>query len=636
MKAVFKSALQLMCAALMLCRPTLAQDDKLEPVRTSITVVEKISAEAPANVTDIDQKQLEQIPGVNADDRLRDLPGFSLFRRSSSLVAHPTTQGVSLRGIGSSGASRTLVLWDGVPVNDAFGGWVYWTRFPVDDVARVEISRGASTSLFGNLAMGGVISLWSREPERRRLHASYEGGNRNTHNLSAGWSDLWSHWAVSGEARAFTTDGFFIVPTSVRGPVDQPASVRFATGIARIDWFGRADRVFAKADVLAEERHNGTELQRNSTGLGEVAVHYAHNSGREAFSVLGFYSTEQFHSIFSSINAERTFERLTDRQTVPANGLGADALWQHDGSHWHAMLGADVNRAHGFSTDHLTGGVNVGGGTRLQHGVFGEGNLTAGPATFFGGLRHDFTGQGREFVSPSGGLSVGRGRWRGRGAVYRSFRAPTLNELYRNFRQGNALTEANAGLRPETLFGTEVGLDIINESSRIRVTAYRNSIADLIANVTLNASPTLILRQRQNAGSALNRGAEIEGEQRWRNWRCRAGYLFVDSRLITGLRVPQIPKHQGSAQLVYQRGGTTASAGIRSFSSQFDDDRNQFLLPGFATVQLYVQRRLAKNLAALLEFENLLDRQYLTAFSPTPAIGTPRLWRAGLRWDGSL
>lgn len=81
---------------------------------------------------------------------------------------------------------------------------------------------------------------------------------------------------------------------------------------------------------------------------------------------------------------------------------------------------------------------------------------------------------------------------------------------------------------------------------------------------------------------------------------------------------------------------TTASAGVRSFSSQFDDDRNQFLLPGFATVQLYAQRRLAKNFSALLEFENLLDRQYLTAFSPTPAIGTPRLWRAGLRWDGSL
>ena len=112
------------------------QDNKLEPVHTSITIVENISTEAPANVLVIGQKQLQVIPGVNLDDRLRDVPGFSLFRRSSGLAAHPTTQGVSLRGIGSSGASRTLLLWEGVPVNDPFGGWVYWTRFPPGEIAR--------------------------------------------------------------------------------------------------------------------------------------------------------------------------------------------------------------------------------------------------------------------------------------------------------------------------------------------------------------------------------------------------------------------------------------------------------------------------------------------------------------------
>jgi len=614
-----------------------AQDTQLDPVRTSITVVEKISAETPANITSMDQKELEQIPGVDLDDRLRDVPGFSLFRRSSSLVAHPTTQGVSLRGIGSSGASRTLVLWDGVPANDPFGGWVYWTRFPVDDIARVEISRGASTSVFGNLAMGGVISIWSREAERRRLTASYEGGNHNTHDLSAAYSDLWPHWAVSGQARAFSTDGYFIVPKDLRSSVDTPSNVRFATGAARFDWFGRSDRLFAKIDVLAEERQNGTVLQHNSSTLGETALHYAHERGHDEFSLLGFYSSEQFHSTFSAINAQRTFERLTDRQTVPANGMGADALWQHDGGRWHALVGADVNRTHGVSTDHLIpSGQNVGGGTLLQHGIFGEANVTAGPASFFGGLRHDFTGQGREFVSPSGGLVFGRRKLRARGSVYRSFRAPTLNELYRNFRQGNTLTEANRALRPETLFGAEAGLDIINETSRLRVTAFRNSIDDLVANVTLSITPALITRQRQNAASALNRGAEFEAEQRWRNWNGRVGYLFVDSRLVTGLRVPQVPKHQGSGQLTYHHGGTLVAAGVRSFSFQFDDDRNQFLLPGFATVELYVQQHLVKSLSARLEFENLLDRQYLTAFSPTPTIGAPRLWRAGLRWDGKF
>ena len=140
-----------------------------EPVKTSITVVETISAETPANVSTLDASDLQQTPGVNLDDRLRSVPGFSLFRRSSSLVANPTTQGVSLRGLGSSGASRTLVLWDGIPVNDSFGGWVYWTQStnlaiasswtqgsfttPVVPAGATHISVGMGLDRVGSLTM---------------------------------------------------------------------------------------------------------------------------------------------------------------------------------------------------------------------------------------------------------------------------------------------------------------------------------------------------------------------------------------------------------------------------------------------------------------------------------------------------
>src|SRR5262249_41945965 len=121
---------------------------KIEPLKTSITVNKKIDAEVPGVVSKLDGDAIESRPGLNLDDRLRDVPGFSLFRRSSSLTAHPTTQGISLRGIGSSGASRTLVLLDGTPLNDPFGGWVYWTRFNPDALDSIEISRGASSSVY--------------------------------------------------------------------------------------------------------------------------------------------------------------------------------------------------------------------------------------------------------------------------------------------------------------------------------------------------------------------------------------------------------------------------------------------------------------------------------------------------------
>ena len=107
---------------------------RLEPVVVSAGRVEQALQDVPANVTVLTRDDIERSAARTVDDLLRQIPGFSLFRRSSSLVANPTTQGVSLRGIGPSGVSRTLVLLDGVPLNDPFGGWVYWSRVPLESV----------------------------------------------------------------------------------------------------------------------------------------------------------------------------------------------------------------------------------------------------------------------------------------------------------------------------------------------------------------------------------------------------------------------------------------------------------------------------------------------------------------------
>ncbi len=571
---------------------------------------------------------------MNLDDRLRDLPGFSLFRRSSSLTAHPTTQGVSLRGIGPSGASRTLVLWDGVPVNDPFGGWVYWTRFAPEDVERVEVSRGASISVFGDRAMGGVIQLFSREPEPLRLHLDYNGGSHGSREISGGVSHLASRWAASAGLRAFATDGYFIVPASVRGTVDRRAGADFTNGVTRLDLLGAAHRFFLKLDVLAEQRANGTALQENSTGLGTLAARYSRERGSNGLSVTAFHTRETFRGSFSSIAPDRNSERLTTRQRVPSEAFGAGALWNHRGAGWKMLAGADVSRVEGYSQEQVfPAGSRIGGGSILQHGTFAQGDIGVGPLILFAGARHDFTGQGRQFFSPSAGLAAGTGRLRVRGSVYRAFRAPTLNELFREFRVGNAVTRANEALRPERLFGAEAGFDLALESLRLSTTFYRNSLQDLITNVTLSVAPNLILRQRQNAAAALARGVEVNALRRWGSWNGEAAYLFVDSRFSSGGRLPQVPRHQGSAQLAYERGGTLASAGFRSYAAQFEDERNQFLLPGYATLQLVVRRRLAAGFSVSAAVENLLDRQYVAGLTPTPLLGPPRLWRLGLRWD---
>src|SRR5262245_19515144 len=104
-------------------------------------VMERIVVSAPNNydervpVTSVSQfnvgpHEIASAGAVTIDDVLRQVPGFSLFRRSGGLTTNPTAQGVSLRGVGANGASRALVLLDGVPLNSPFGGWVYWNRVP--------------------------------------------------------------------------------------------------------------------------------------------------------------------------------------------------------------------------------------------------------------------------------------------------------------------------------------------------------------------------------------------------------------------------------------------------------------------------------------------------------------------------
>lgn len=582
----------------------------------------------------LDRPALARIPGVNLDDRLRMVPGFSLFRRTSSLAANPTTQGVSLRGLGSTGASRTLVLWDGVPANSPFGGWVYWTRLAPEEMERVELSRSAATSVFGDRAMGGAVALFSRPAEARRVSASYEGGNRGTHQASAGASHLFrGGWGASASARAFTTDGYFIVPEASRGPIDTPAAVRFAGGSARIDHAGARHRLFTRFDALAEERDNGTRLQRNSTSLGTVAANYALETAAGTFSASAFHSREEYRASFSSIGAGRLTENLTSLQSVPAEGTGAAGFWRRAQGRANFVAGGDFHRAEGWSRETLfPSGFRLGGGAQNQGGLFGQADAAFGPLRLFGGLRGHDTGRGGVFWSPSGGVAAGRGAWRVRASGYRAFRAPTLNELYRQFRAGNAVTLANPDLRPEALAGAEGGVDWRGERTSIGFTLFRNELSGLITNVTRSVTPQLITRQRDNAGAAVARGVEGEIRHRFRGVVFEGAWLLADSRFSGGERIPQIPRNQGSAQIVWSGRAAVVAGGVRTSSLQFEDDRNLFALPGFAVWHLTGEQRIARGVSFILAFENLFDREVVAGFSPTPLIGAPRLWRAGLRW----
>jgi hypothetical protein len=120
--------------------------------------------DSPNPVVVLSSQELLAAGTVTLDDTLREVPGFSLFRRSGSRTANPTSQGVSLRGLGASGASRALVISGDLPENDPFGGWVFWDRIPHAAIEGVEVSTGGASPLYGSEALGGVVDIIRRTP----------------------------------------------------------------------------------------------------------------------------------------------------------------------------------------------------------------------------------------------------------------------------------------------------------------------------------------------------------------------------------------------------------------------------------------------------------------------------------------
>ena len=128
-----------------------------ERVTVTATRTQTRLSDTPGSARLLSSDDLATTAALNIDDTLRQVPGFTLFRRSGSRTANPTSQGVSLRGLAASGASRALVLEEGIPLNDPFGGWVYWGSIPRESLESIEVFRGGASNLYGSDALGGVV-----------------------------------------------------------------------------------------------------------------------------------------------------------------------------------------------------------------------------------------------------------------------------------------------------------------------------------------------------------------------------------------------------------------------------------------------------------------------------------------------
>ena len=632
-----------------------------------------------SSVRTLTATQLDEAPGGFAlDDKLRQVAGFQLFRRTSSWVANPTTEGTSLRGLGSTAASRTLVLSDEVPLNDAFGGWIHWNEIPSLALGGVELMRGGGSDLYGSSAIGGVIDVTPVRPSGNSYALDLSGATLNTSYLNGLGTTGFGHTHALAAATLFRTDGYTLIAPAVRGPVDIPSNVHSQSGRVEVRQdLSQDSGLFLRGNVLNEARSNGTALTPNATRLwryaggGDFGLPH---SGRVLFRL---YGTEQnYRQNFSSVLAvgtvARATERLTRLQRVPTQQIGGAVQWAQTFKTLTLVAGADLldTRATDNETP-VTNGVNqarisisarqrTGGGygealwqpknwsvafsSRVDRfRSFDARQVTAGVTTILPSTDEVIYDPRLGVVRKlGGGVSL-------TASGFRAFRGPSMNELYRTGQVGQQTTQANPSLRSERATGYEVGALL----SRARLGSIRGGyfwtqVNRPVAAVAISSTPTSQLLQRQNLGQLTSKGITIEADSRPLSWlSLSAGYQYANSTVtkyavapaLAGKWTAQVPRNLATAQVRFekQRLGVFA-VDLRTSGQQFDDTANTLQLAGYTQVDLYAEHGfpIGRNrLRVYSAVQNVGGELVQAGRTPLLTLGVPRTVSFGIKLGSS-
>lgn len=669
----------------------LGQVETLNPVAVSATRAPESASQVPFTVQVIPGEAFADGASLTVDDALRDAADFSLFRRNDSLTANPTSQGVSLRGLGPSGASRSLVLLDGVPLNDPFGGWVPWSLLAPDSVARAEIVPGGGATAWGNASLAGVIALFSAQPQAGAGAALARWGDFDTRSADVMQAVALGPGVLELRGQDFATTGTHLVAPESLGPVDVDAASRHEAASAR--WRGRLGGASAVVTLRSfdEWRDNGTPYEQNRTRIafGSVALS-GQASPDESWTATAYLQDQTASQTFSSVNAARTAETpASDQFAVPvtAAGLAGSSTWTGP-SGAVTTAGADVRDIRGETREdfsYANGGYaeqRFAGGRQTFAGLFAERSQPLGASVAaLAGLRLDrredsdghlrttslATGSllaqslypsrtGTE-LSPSAGVT-----WKALEALefhvagQRAFRQPTLNELYRPFRVGSTITLANPGLSTEHADSGEIGATWSRGPLRVAAVGFAARLENPVDNVTLVQGPgtfpgfgTLpagtVGQERLNLGRADTDGVQLGAA--WRPadaWSLELSVVEEDARVasapaapgLVGRSLPEVARWNASLELAcHPLAALSLTARIRRTGAQFDDDQNRLPLAPATVADASLRVRLSPRAQAFVSAENLGNSRIETAHSAAGvfSIAPPRLADVGARVD---
>jgi len=666
---------------------TIPPEPQPAPIIITARALPDPAAERAYSVDTIEERRLQNAPSTQLDQVLKDVPGLQLFRRSDARSGHPTSQGVTLRALGGNASSRALLVLDGVPQADPFGGWVNWPAYDPASLSEVRVVRGGGSVANGPGALAGTIEMRSRLAGG--MAGGLEVGSRESieGRLFAGVPLGGGTFGVS--ARGARGDGFIPITEGTRGPADRPAPYKEAS--LRAYW---AAPIASDIDIqvsglgFTDRRDRGVDFTENRTNGADASVRLVGRGGWQ-WSAMGYAQWRELRSSFASVNADRSIAtRVSLQDAVPSHALGGSfELRPPIGRAFELRLGGDFRATEGESRElfsYVAGEPTRrrrAGGDGLALGAFAETTAEIGKLALSGGLRLDHwqisdgkllewliaTGaplREDRFRDRSGWLPTARAGaefdagsgFRLRSAAYLGWRMPTLNELFRPFRAGADATAANPLLDPERLVGAEAGVRYSRSGLSLSATAFVNRLSDAIANVTLGQGPGIFpgvgfvgaggtFRQRQNLDSVRVHGIEASAELRHGEFTASIGASLTDAEVeasgpaveLDGLRPAQTPHFALSGGITWERGDKTFSLILRHVGAQFEDDLNEDKLKPATTLDAFAAWPLTKELQLVARGENLLNEVVEAGIGGDGSIerATPRTLWIGLRFNSA-
>ena len=661
--------------------PTIAHAEAGEIIVTGRALPDARGDAAYSSVI-IDRERLNNVASGRAEDVLRDVAGLQQFRRSDSRSANATAQGVTLRGLGGNASSRALVLLDGVPQGDPFGGSVTFPAINLARIGAVQVTRGGGSGVAGPGALAGTISLSSIGPETAGSSAAVAYGSRDAIEAGGVVSGTLGNGFAFIAANYARGDGFIPIIASQRGAADRPARYEQASLAARAVVPIGDTELQASVSGFTDRRDRGLAFTRNGSDGADASLRLV-NGGRWAWEALAYVQLRAFMSQASSVDAARaTSTQTLDQFNIPSTGIGARfELRPPVGENIELRIGGDARRVSGTTREFFTfvAGAptrgRIAGGESDTVGAFAETSATFGALTLTGGGRIDFytirdgrllentlgtgatlrsdrfaTRRGNEPTARAGIAYALTPTFSLRSAAYLGWRLPTLNELYRPFRIGADATGANAALKTERVRGVEAGIGWQPiEGSKLSATLFTNRLEDAVANVTVARGPgnfpgvgfvsaAGVFRQRQNLDAIRSNGFEFDASVTAGDWRAQASYAYTDAVVrssgiaanLNGLRPAQVARHNASATLGWQGASLTA----RYVGPQFEDDQNLRRLRSAVTLDGALNLPLTRGLALSLRAENITNTRIEAGISATGVIerASPRTFWFGLRW----